>query len=192
MKRLLSRARLGDGEAGMTLVEMLVAAAMSVVIVGGAGSMLISSVRNQPKLTKRSQDVANVRWILERMTREIRNGIVVDRATASEVSFKTQVRHTVCGGSVVMEPQESSRECEVTYRCDATSCSRIEASPGIYEGPATKMFGGINSSKVFNYSPGEEHPTFIGITLSLANPGGTGNLSISDGAALRSASLLVE
>jgi len=192
VKRLFSRARLGDGEAGMTLVEMLVAAAMSVVIVGGAGTMLISSVRNQPKLTKRSQDVANVRWILERMTREIRNGVVVDRAAPSEVSFKTRVRHTVCGGAVAMGPQEPSRECEVTYRCSTTSCSRIEALPGVYEGTAARMFSGINSSNVFNYSPDEEHPTFIGVTLTLPNAGGTGNLTVSDGAALRSASLLVE
>ncbi len=93
-----------DREAGLTLIELLVAAAMSVILVGAAGAMLISAVRNQPKLSKKTQNVTTARYVLERMTREIRNGIVVYSATGSKVAFKTRVRRSACGGGVRGRP----------------------------------------------------------------------------------------
>ena len=93
-----ARGKLGT-EGGFTLVEVMVAAAMSVVVVAAASSMLISAVKDQPELTKRAQSVSNARWILARLTREIRNGVVVDKATPSSVSFRTYVRSTTCGSA---------------------------------------------------------------------------------------------
>jgi hypothetical protein len=37
--------------------------------------------------------------------------------------------------------------------------------------------------------PGESGPDYVGITLAVPNPSGTGSLKISDGAGLRSANL---
>jgi hypothetical protein len=178
----------------MTLVELLVAASMSVVIVGASSSMLISAVHDQPKISKRAQDVSKVRWILERMTREIRNGIVVDHADAEELSIRTYVRSTSCGSSTSLAASSASIVCEVTYRCSAASksCTRTEAAPGVYTGTSVKIFEGINDGNVFNFSPGTEDPTFVGITLRFPEPEGKGSFTITDGAALRSASLLVE
>jgi type II secretory pathway pseudopilin PulG len=64
MSRLRRRLRSGDGEAGMTLIELLVAASMSVVLLGAVGSMLVSAVRDQPKVSERSQNVSTARWVL--------------------------------------------------------------------------------------------------------------------------------
>src|SRR5215213_6086894 len=88
-------ARLGrvHGEAGFSLVELLVASAMSVVLLGAVGSMVVSAMRSQPDLSKKSQNISTARWVLERLTREIRNGITVDSATPSSVAFQTYVRH---------------------------------------------------------------------------------------------------
>ena len=67
-------------EAGLTLVELLVASAMGVVL--RRGDRLDGGQRDaQPaELSKRAQNVSSARWVLERMTREIRNGIAVDEA----------------------------------------------------------------------------------------------------------------
>lgn len=181
--------RLRRGEEGMTLVELLVAAAMSVVIVGAASTMLISALKAQPELSKRSQDISTARYVLERMTREIRNGVSVDKATGSSVSFRTYVRRTTCGGSGVPSSSASAIVCEVTYTCNTTSCSRIEAAPGVYTGTPVTIFTGINSANVFNYSPSSSEPTFVGATLRFPNPEGDGSLTVSDGANLRSTSL---
>ena len=192
MRRLRGRLAVGDGEAGLTLIELLVAAAISVVLVGAASSMLISAVRTQPKLSKRAQNISTARWVLERMTREIRNGIVVYEATGSKVSFKTQVRRTECGAGVQEEASKPAIQCRVTYSCTtATSCTRTETAPEAETGgTATTIVSGLDSSSVFSYSPDAEEPTYIGVTLHIANPEGAGDLVVSDGAGLRTLNLL--
>lgn len=174
----------------MTLVELLVAAAMSVVIVGAAMTMLISAVKTQPELSQRSQDITTARFVLERMTREIRNGIAVDKASGSSVSFRTYVRRTSCGGSGALPAKSSAILCQVTYTCSATSCSRSEANPGVYGTAGISIFSGIDSDKVFNYSPSAAEPSFVGVTLRFPNPEGEGHLTVSDGANLRSTGFL--
>lgn len=187
----------------MTLVELLVAAAMSVVIVGAAGSMLVSAVRDQPKISKRAQDVSTARWVLERMTREIRNGIRVEEgATATQFSILTYVRHE-CGSGGALSSDTPAEQCEVTYECDADGCSRTEAG-----GTAQPVFAFAGlGDEVFCYVPSTNEdpsicgpadddapPTYVGITLDVpsetgnSNPGG--DLEISDGASLRNATLL--
>lgn len=172
-------------ESGLTLIELLVAATMSVILVGAASLMLISAVRSQPQISERAQDVSTARWVLERMTREIRNGIAVDKATATEVSFRAYVRHASCGSSTALAAEESAIVCQVTYTCAGTACTRIEAEPGVYTGTARQIFEGIEDPEVFTYSPSAVEPTFIGATLRFANPEGEGSFTISDGASLR-------
>jgi type II secretory pathway pseudopilin PulG len=183
--------RLARSEAGFTIVELLVASAMGVVLLGVAGSLVISAVRDQPNLSKRAQSISSARWVLERLTREIRNGIAVDpeRAKANEVSFRTYVRHATCGGSGTLSSTLPSIECQVTYTCTTTRCSRIEAAPDVYTGTATTIIEGIDDSSVFSYSPNATAPTYVGVTLQIPNPDGTGGLTVSDGASLRNATL---
>ena len=97
MRRAWSR-RLAPGEAGFTLIELLVASTMAVIVMGGVATLVISAVQGQPEISKRAQNVSTARWVLERLTREIRNGIAVapGKATASEVSFRTYVRASSC------------------------------------------------------------------------------------------------
>lgn len=186
MTRLRVRVGDADREAGLTLVELLIAAAMSVIIVGAASMMLISAVREQPKLSRKDQSITTARYVLERMTREIRNGVVVYRATGSEVSFETQLRRTTCGGTAQPSPSAPSIECRVTYRCTTSECTRTETAPAVESGgtPAT-LVSGLDNAQVFNYEPDVRHPTFVGITLHIENPEGEGELTVTDGAGLR-------
>jgi prepilin-type N-terminal cleavage/methylation domain-containing protein len=190
MKALL-RARLAGrgGEAGFTLVELLVASAMGVVLMGAVASLVVSAMRDQPRISKQAQTISTARWVLERLTREIREGVKVDNATASTVSFETYVRHTTCGGTTPLPSTSPSIRCEVTYTCTTTSCSRVEAAPGVYTGTAAPIFKGINSSNVFSYSPSAVAPTYIKVTLRMPNPSGPAALTVSDGASLRNATL---
>jgi hypothetical protein len=165
---------------------------MGVVLLGVAGSLVISAMRDQPTLSKKAQSISSARWVLERLTREIRNGIAVEpkRAKANEVSFRTYVRHTTCGGSGTLPSSSPSIECQVTYTCTTTRCSRIEAAPNVFTGTATTIFEGIDSSSVFSYLPNATNPTYVGVTLQIPNPEGTGGLTVSDGASLRNATLM--
>lgn len=197
-------ARLAREEEGLTLVEMLVASAMSVVLLGALGSMVVSTMRAQPDISKRSQDVSSARWVLERMTREIRNGIRVDQATPTKVSILTYVRRTACGTGTATAATTPAIKCEVTYQCTTTACTRIEAAAGVYTGTAKTVFSGINSSEVFCFVPSTgtdplacgpalsaAQATYVGLRLRMPSPtsGGTA-LTVSDGASLRNATLL--
>jgi len=177
------------GEAGITLVELLVASAMGVVLMGAVGSLVVSAMRDQPRISEQAQTISTARWVLERLTREIRDGIKVDNATPSSVSFETYVRHTTCGGTTPLAGTSPSIRCEVTYTCTPTSCSRIEAAPGVRTGTATLIFEGINSENVFSYSPSVVAATYIKVTLQMPNPSGPAALTVSDGASLRNATL---
>lgn len=193
MRRLRSRLVGRDREAGMTLVELLVASAMSVILVGAAGAMLISAVRQQPTLSKKTQEISTARYVLERMTREIRNGIAVyPGATGSRVEFKTRVRRSTCGGGVEEDPGTPAIECRVTYSCTTTACTRTETAPEAPGSSGTPMtlVSGLDSSSVFNYEPSVEEPSYVGITLNIENPEGKGELTVTDGAGLRIQSYL--
>lgn len=186
------RARLGAcrSEAGLTLVELLVASAMGVVLLGAVGSMVLSAMRNQPQTSERAQNISTARWVLERLTREIRNGVAVDQATASTLSFRTFVRRTSCGAAGTPAATFPAIECQVTYSCTTTACTRTETSPRVFEGgTARTIFSGIDDPKVFSYAPSAKEPTFVEVTLHIPNPSGPADLTVSDGASLRNATL---
>jgi type II secretory pathway pseudopilin PulG len=190
MRRALNR-RLAGEQAGFTLVELLVGATMGVIVMGAVASLVISAMKAQPKISKNAQNISTARWALERMTREIRDGVSVEptKSTTSKVSFRTYVRHTACGGTTLAASGTPAIECQVTYECTTTTCSRIEAAPGIYTGTAVTIFKGINNASVFTYSPNATEPTYVGVTLHLPNSTGAGDLTVSDGASLRNATL---
>ncbi len=190
MRRLRKRLGAARGESGFTLIELLVASAMGVILLGAVSAMVVSAMRTQPELSKRSQNISTARWVLERLTRELRNGVVVEVATPEEVSFRTYVRRNSCGSSTELSSASPAIQCKVTYRCTTTSCSRAEAPPESAEaGTMTTIFSGIDDSSVFSYSPSAEEPTYVGVTLHLPNPSGPADLTISDGASLRNATL---
>ena len=200
------RRRLGSppGEAGVTLIEVLVATTMSVVIVAAATAMLVSAVRDQPALSSKSQNVTTARWQLERIVREIRNGITVEVATPSEISIITQLRRTECGGEVSSDPAAEAIRCQVTYSCAVDACTRSEAAPGEEAAgtPTVALSGVGDPGNVFCFVPstatdptecgapqGAGKTNYVGVTLEVPNPDGPGLLTITDGANLRSTTL---
>lgn len=200
MKRLRRRRVSLGGESGLTLIEMLVATLMSVIIVGAACAMLISAVKDQPGLSRKAQNVTTARYQLERVVREIRDAVKVEKATATEVELLTRTQRTTCGGSTKASPNVQRPQCRVTYRCVGATCTRSEATEGgVKVGTAVIALTGIQSTSVFCFVPstetdpskcgaprtGEGPPTYVGVNLQVKNPEGPGILTISDGATLR-------
>jgi type II secretory pathway pseudopilin PulG len=175
-------------DGGYTLVELLVASTMGVVVMGAVAMLVISAVRDQPKISKQAQNITTARWVLERMTRELRGGISLKEPTPSKVSFEAYVRHTTCGGSVQLASTASPKVCLVTFECSSTACYRREGASIAAPGTPRRIFSGINSNQVFEAVPAAK-PTYVKITLRLPNPSGTGALTISNGASLRNATL---
>lgn len=199
MKRLRRAPDLKD-ESGLTLIEMLVAALMSVIIVGAACAMLISAVKDQPGLSRKAENVTTARYQLERVVREIREAVRVEKATTTEVELLTRTQRTTCGGATKASPNVQRSQCRVVYRCSGTTCTRIEATEGgVVVGTTANALTGLQTASVFCFVPstesdpskcgsprtGEGPPTYVGVNLQVKNPEGPGILTISDGATLR-------
>jgi hypothetical protein len=128
------------------------------------------------------------------MTSELRNGIVVNEAAPSSISFQAYVRRASCGGAAPSTPTAPSIKCQVTITCTTSprACARREAAAGqVGKGTAVTVFTGLsNGSAVFTYLPNTTSPTYVKVTLTLPDPSGGGdNLTVSDGATLRNAVL---
>lgn len=187
---MIARLRRPKGEGGFTLVELLVSSAMGVIVMGAVASLVISAVREQPKISKEVQNVSNARWMLERLTHELRNGKEVKEGTASKISFVGYVRRTTCGGSSALAASSPAIECRITYECSTTSCTRKETSPASTTGVAKKVFSGLASNQIFTFVPSVTNATYVKATLRLPDPTDAGSpLVISSGASLRNATL---
>ena len=132
MKRLLAVAAVRD-ESGMTLIEMLVAAMMSVIVVGASCAMLISAVRDQPALSSKAQNITTARYQLERIVREIRNGVQLETTTPSRITLVARVRRVACGGAV--QPSSAPNPCNARSPTAARQIlhpqrSDLERNPG--------------------------------------------------------------
>jgi type II secretory pathway pseudopilin PulG len=185
--------RLRRGEDGVTLVELLVGAAMGIVLMSAVATLVIGALRFQPQITKKAENVSGVRWVLERMTRELRGGERIELGELSKVVFIGYSRRSPCGSTTVLPSGTPSIHCKITYSCTTTACSRTEAPPDSAAGAGTTqtLFTGINSNQVFTYQPSGDptKATYVKVMLRVPDPRGTGSLTVSDGASLRNATL---
>ena len=169
-------------EGGYTLVEVLVATALAIGLLGTAGMLFTASIQSQPKASTRTMHLQQARTTVERLTRELRQGSTVTSGSAAQLSIVTYVAGA-CGGG---PPAATARECEVTYTCSSGTCSRVEATPdGTSSGPSTVVVTGLADSNVFSYSPSVTSPTYVGVRLSFDAGDGEDSITLEDGVALR-------
>ncbi len=168
-------------EGGFTLIELLVAATMGMVVLGGAVTVFIGAIHSEPRASSKVTAIQQGRVAVERITRELRQGVEVSTATPAQLSLVTYVKQSPCGGAVATK----ARACRVTYACSAGGCSRtVEEPNGIPAGTTSQIVSGLSSGNVFTYSPDESEPEYVGVALSFATQEG-GPVVIADGAALR-------
>ena len=187
MIRIKQTVRSLTQEDGYTLPELLSAAVLLVGLLGVMGGLLTVVVRTQPRIAERSAQIQDGRAMIERVTRELREGSGLQAPAASSVSFLTFVRTQQCGSAT---PPSSTAapaiRCRVTYACTAGSCLRTEALPdGTNPGGAVRVVEGLNSTEVFGYWPSPADPEQVTVTLEYPAAGGGESVTLSDGASLR-------
>lgn len=178
-----SAGELRRSEGGYTLIELLVAATMGMVVIGGAVTLFIGAVRSEPRTASKVAALQQGRTVTERVTRELRQGIeVVDGSTASQLSLVTYVKET-CAGA----PATQSQACLVSYSCAGETCTRTVGAPsGSTTGPAVQVVSGLASTNVFTYSASDPAagPDYVGVELVFSTREG-GPVVVADGASLR-------
>lgn len=171
-------------ERGLTLVELMIAAAVGLVVVGGALTMFVGAIHSEPRTASKTAAIQQARVTVDRITRELRQGEDISTHQSNKLSIVTYVKAATCGGAAAT----TSIACEVTYTCSAGKCTRLVAPPnGIPPGPAVQVASGLASQDVFTYLPaGSPEPTYVGISLSFTSEGQP--VTLTDGVALRNPS----
>ncbi len=164
------------------MIEMLVAAMIGLIVVAGAGTVLVAAGHVQPRVEERSAAIQEARFVVDGITRELRQGWAVPAATATQISILTYVKSASCGGA----KSTTAIACRVTYSCNAGACTRTEAQlNGSSPGPPKKVVSGLESSNVFTYLPSAAAPTSIGVTIAFPATDGDNAVTLEDGASLR-------
>jgi type II secretory pathway pseudopilin PulG len=169
-------------EEGFTLPELLMAAALLIGLLAVMAASLTVVAGTQPRIADRSAQIQEGRAMIERLTRELREGSNLQAPTASSLSFLTFVRTQTCDDSA--PPVSSSTpaiQCQVTYVCTDGTCTRQQGT-----GIPVELVDGLRSSQVFSYSPTIE-PNHVTVTLEYPGEDGGESVTFRDGAALRNA-----
>ncbi len=167
-------------ERGFTLIELLVATSLGLVVVGAALAMFVGGMRSEPRTAAKVAAIQEARVVLDRMTRELRQGIDVSSPTPGQLEIVTYVKAATCNGA----PASTAIPCEVNYVCTGDACTRSVANPdGGSPGPATEVVDGLVNTSVFDLEPATD-PTYVGVRFTLIS-GDDDPVTLEDGVALR-------
>lgn len=180
-----------DREAGFTMIELLVASAVGLVVIGTLVMVMTSVIRAQPAQQERAAQIQDARVMLERMVRELRQGKPVTGATSNsaQVTVDSYTRAGCNGGA----PTALAQLCRITYACtggaSTATCTRRAGT-----GPVATALTGLESADVFSYgattSPtctlaATTTPGFVCLTLAYPAANGDEAVTFEDSAYLR-------
>jgi Tfp pilus assembly protein PilW len=162
MNTLIRGLRALRREDGMTLTELLWVAVLGVLVFGLALTMLNFAVRTEPRLAERAASIQQGRALMERLTRELRQGATVSVGTPSRLVFATYVKRASCGGPSAT----TAIQCQVEYSCVGGTCSRTERNTnGTGDAEPVQLVEGLASSNVFSYLPSPSTPEYVNVRL---------------------------
>lgn len=173
---MLWRDRLGS-DRGFTLVELLVAMTIAIALLGIAVTLFTSLLSSEPRSSSRSVQLEAGRVMLERATRELRQGAEIVSVGDDGVELTT----SVCDGAV-----DEDGLCAVTYACSSGSCTRTEGA-----GQTTQVATGLDPNQTV-FDVDTSAGTFVEIRLSYPQQSGEEAVTLSDGVALRNYEAPVE
>jgi hypothetical protein len=172
----------GAGEAGYTLHELLIATAAFLVLMGGAMTVMVGSLRSEPRGSERAAEIQQARTLTDRITRELRQGATVLEATVGHLELITYVSSETCGGVAAT----TARSCRVSYDCEAGTCTRVESdADGTTSGAPTIETTGLSADPVFSYLPSAASARYVGVTFEFPAADGDDAVTLSDGVTLR-------
>jgi type II secretory pathway pseudopilin PulG len=190
---VLSVTGLGDSagaprrsEGGWTLIEMLVALMIGMVVLGAAATIFVGAVKSEPRTSAKVSAIQQGRVALERVTREVRQGVEVlptPTPGPTQLALVTYVKQSTCtGGSA-----QTSIACRVTYSCSVGGvCTRTVADPdGTPSGTPTLVVSELSTPNVFTYSPSAAAAEYVEVEFSFEPAQSTDAVVLADGAALR-------
>ena len=149
-------------EAGFTLVEMLVASAIALALIGVTVALVTSALSSEPRTASRSGQIEAGRVMLERVTRELREGCMVTQADGNGRKLEVYME---CEG-----------DASITYDCSGDTCYRNE------DGDSVLMVDGLDGDNwdVFTLTG----DNYVEVQLRFPRAEGGEAVTLSDGVAM--------
>lgn len=144
---------------GFTLVELLVAAALMLVVAGGAMGMLTTLAHTEAGTAQRSDTVMQAQVSVERLTRELHQAAAFNFLTSQIVDVNTWVRSG--GGSATLV--RIRYDCSENIRCRRYEGPVGGALPTTY----TTFAQGLRNIDVFTPQPDFLNPTSVDVRMSI-------------------------
>lgn len=171
------------GEAGFTLIEVLVTATLMLVVVGAVLTVMENTVRVSAQDRERALAIREAEAQLGRLVREARGAYRVHAATATRLDLDVHA-------------QGVSRR--VAFDCSGGRCTRQELNPdGTAKGPAATIVARVVAgSQVFaTTADASGKVTYVAVTLRVPASGERGvgyqhEIRLHDGIALRNAGIV--
>jgi prepilin-type N-terminal cleavage/methylation domain-containing protein len=170
---------------GYSLVELMVAMALFLGVMATVVPIVITTVRAEPRTSKRANDIQRARTTVERIVRDLRSGFAIDVASPSQLMVRTYTRKVICGGPDLLPSNQPATPCRVTYTCGGGTCVRAEDPTVGTAGTAETLVEGLASDEVFDYSPSASRPGYVAVSLVFPNGAGDDTITLEDGVDLR-------
>lgn len=145
---------------GFTLVELLVATAMGLVVLGAVLTMLVTSSQVQARDAEWALTMQEGRTGLARMSREIRQATLVETSKSGngKIVFESFIKE---------KPWQTELSCEVlqsgTYQC-VRYAAEVVGGKATLPAKGTVLISDVRKSSVFSY------PTTALVTLKVELP----------------------
>lgn len=149
--------RLRSEQSGITLMELMVAIAISLVTLVAALAALEVVARQQPRISNHGLRIQEARAALEQMTRDLRQTYSVNSSSSASLDVLTYLRTP--GGN-------SSEQRRVVYDCTASSCTRQEGSVDGALAASELIIDEVRNSDIFSYQPDNVNPRYVKVKFS--------------------------
>jgi Tfp pilus assembly protein PilW len=199
------------GERGYMLMELIVAAAIGLVFIGAASTLMFTSLRSANAASSRTIATRQAELFLARLTRELREAQNVKNATTGADLTPVNTIYTSTSSSVsffLPNPGSAAKGFEVTWACTAgASCTRtVKGSAAVTEltnvesvlfTPYSSKGSILVSGAGASIAAAPQYPSSIQLMVSVKDvsqldsehshvvPGVTNPITVQDGVSLR-------
>jgi prepilin-type N-terminal cleavage/methylation domain-containing protein len=148
-------------ERGFSLIELLIAMVISLIIMGGAATLLATSFRMRTRENARTDSIADVQRAINIMVREIAisgygfdpvsNGLVAGDCDASSIRIRSNLNRYTSNSLTIESPNE-----DIKYLVDSTNGQNYLVRYDRFGtgSPATVLANRIDSLSIIYWGPG--------------------------------------
>ena len=155
-----------------------------VILIGVAVSLFTTALKSEPRSSSRSTQIEAGRVMLERITRELRQGDEISTGESSQLEISTYAQ-SACGET----GGAGGSACEVSYTCseaDAEEPDSVTCSRSVEGGSPTQLVSGLAKPDVFTYQADAGGTiNFVEVELVFHQGDDGESVTLSDGVAIR-------